>query len=69
MEDVSIFYGHSIYFKDIWYSLWYFGTFFPMLVNCTKKNPATLSGMSLKQCDQKCFWKSDQNVSSLIDLA
>jgi hypothetical protein len=43
MEDVSIFYGHLfglfyvhlIYFVVIWY-------IFPMLVNCTKKNLATL---------------------------
>jgi hypothetical protein len=27
---------------DIWYSLWKFGIFFPVLVFCTKKNLATL---------------------------
>jgi hypothetical protein len=25
MEDVGIFYGHLVYFMDIWYSLWTFG--------------------------------------------
>jgi hypothetical protein len=40
MEDVGIFYGHLVhfavfcytYFMDIWYSLWKFGIFFPVLV-------------------------------------
>jgi hypothetical protein len=27
---------------DIWYILWSFGLFFPVLVFCTKKNLATL---------------------------
>jgi hypothetical protein len=27
----------------IWYILWSFGIFFPVLVFCTEKNPATLS--------------------------
>jgi hypothetical protein len=50
MEDEGIFYGHLVhftyglllYFIDIWCSLWQFGTFFPVLVFCTKKNLATL---------------------------
>jgi hypothetical protein len=25
----GLFYGHLIYFMDIWYILWYFGIFFP----------------------------------------
>jgi hypothetical protein len=35
MEDVGIFYGHLVYFKNIWYIL-------PFLVSCSKKNLATL---------------------------
>jgi hypothetical protein len=48
MEDFGIFYGHGPFygllfcFMDIWYSLWKFGIFFPVLVFCTKKNLATL---------------------------
>jgi hypothetical protein len=50
MKDVGIFYGHLVhftyglllYFMDIWYSLWYFGIFFPVLMFCAKKNLATL---------------------------
>jgi hypothetical protein len=30
---------------DIWYILWLFDTFPTVLVNCTKKNLATLLGM------------------------
>jgi hypothetical protein len=36
------FYGHLVYFTTIWYILWPFGTLFPLLVCCTKKNLATL---------------------------
>jgi hypothetical protein len=49
MEDVGIFYGHSVYFMAIWYILWLFGIFYgylvyfsPVLVCCTEKNLATL---------------------------
>jgi hypothetical protein len=35
-------YGHLVYFVALWYILWLFGTFFPVLVSCTKKNLATL---------------------------
>jgi hypothetical protein len=34
----------------IWYLLWSFGTFFPVLVSCTKKNLASL----MRQC-AKCL--------------
>jgi hypothetical protein len=30
------------YFTAIWYICWLFGTFFPVLVYCTKKNLANL---------------------------
>jgi hypothetical protein len=33
MEDVSIFYVHLINFPDIWYILWPFGTFLPVVVH------------------------------------
>jgi hypothetical protein len=44
---------HLVYFVTIWYILWPFGIFspswyiFPVLVYCTKKNPATLNVMGL----------------------
>jgi hypothetical protein len=38
----KIFCGHLVYFVAIWYILWSFGVFFPVLVYCTKKNLATL---------------------------
>jgi hypothetical protein len=48
-ENVALFYGHLEYFVNIldffmtiWYILCSFGTFFPVLVSCTKKNLATL---------------------------
>jgi hypothetical protein len=40
--NLGKFYGLLLYFMDIWYSSWQFGIFFPVLVFCTKKNPATL---------------------------
>jgi hypothetical protein len=50
MEDVGMSYGHLVYFTtiwyilpiDIWYVLWYFGIFSPVLVCCIKINLATL---------------------------
>jgi hypothetical protein len=38
----GLFYGNLGYFMCIWYILYSFGTFFPVLVSCTKKNLATL---------------------------
>jgi hypothetical protein len=38
----GIFYDHLVHFVFIWYVLCSFGTFFPFLVSCTKKNLATL---------------------------
>jgi hypothetical protein len=35
---ISKFYGHFGCFMTIWYNLCSFGTFFPVLVSCTKKN-------------------------------
>jgi hypothetical protein len=42
LRPLQIFYGHLVYFVVIWYILWSFGIFFPVLVSCTKKNLATL---------------------------
>jgi hypothetical protein len=42
MEEVGLFYGLLVYFTDIWYSLWLFGIFYPVLVSITEKNLATL---------------------------
>jgi hypothetical protein len=48
-EDVSIFYdhwlnfyGHLVYFIHIWYILWTFGIYTPVLVCYTMKNLATM---------------------------
>jgi hypothetical protein len=41
----GIFYGHLAYFMAIWYILWNFGVFFPVLVCCVKKNLAALFEM------------------------
>jgi hypothetical protein len=38
----GVFSGYLVYFMPIWYILWSFGTFFHVLVCCTKKNLATL---------------------------
>jgi hypothetical protein len=46
MEDVGKFYGPLVYFVAIWYDLWLFGILFPVSVCCTKKNLATLVGMT-----------------------
>jgi hypothetical protein len=54
MEDVGISYVHLVNFPAIWHILWQFdicvyprfGTFFPVLVCCTKKNLATLPNHS-----------------------
>jgi hypothetical protein len=39
MED---FYAQFVYFTAIWYILWAFGAFFPVLVCCIKKVWQTL---------------------------
>jgi hypothetical protein len=52
MEDVGIFHGHLVDFPVTWHILWPFGTFFPVLVCCSKKNLATLivGGFSRQKC-------------------
>jgi hypothetical protein len=42
VQLVYIYYGHLVQFVDIWYILWLFGIFPPVLVCCTEKNLATL---------------------------
>jgi hypothetical protein len=53
MEDVGIFYGHLIYFTDIWNILWPFGIFYGHLVYFSpfwgKKNLATLDETRSKE--------------------
>jgi hypothetical protein len=34
--------GNLVYFMALWYILWSFGLFFPVLVYCNKRNLATL---------------------------
>jgi hypothetical protein len=50
-------YGHLVYFRAIWYAFWLFGIFFPVLVCCAKKNPATMA----KAC-------RDQTISSYTHM-
>jgi hypothetical protein len=44
-----MFYRHLGYFMTIWYILCSFGTYFLVLVSCTKTNLATLVGMRRKR--------------------
>jgi hypothetical protein len=52
MDNVGIFCDNMEYFTAIWYILWPYGNLvviwyiFPCLVNCVKKNLATLVGTS-----------------------
>jgi hypothetical protein len=48
----------------IWYNLCSFGTFFPVLVSCTKKNLATLE-CALRN-DFKCNWHSSDFSNFLL---
>jgi hypothetical protein len=50
-ENVDIFYGHLVYFtpilvqlKSLWYILWFFVEYFPVLVCCSKTNLTTKVG-------------------------
>jgi hypothetical protein len=50
LENIDIFYGHLECFMDIGDIgdiLFSFGTFFPVLVSCSKENLATLVGIAL----------------------
>jgi hypothetical protein len=42
LRPFGLFYDHFVYFAAIWDNLWLFGTFFPPLVCCIKKNLATM---------------------------
>jgi hypothetical protein len=59
-ENVDIFHGHLEYFRNIWDILlpfdtfFAFGTFFPVLVSCAKKNLATLVGAHNEGGDLGC---------------
>jgi hypothetical protein len=48
--NIQIIHGHLAYFMAIWYSLWSFGIFFPVLVYLDRKNLATLVVGSLQSC-------------------
>jgi hypothetical protein len=54
------------YFLAIWYILWFFGIYFPVLVRCVKKNLATLHGKAeclnyVGQCASKnCEFQSTE---------
>jgi hypothetical protein len=71
------FYGHLVYFTDIWYILWTSGifcgnlVFFPVLVNCTKKNLAILFPDSLKKPSSplsKCLSAFDSFKAILVQI-
>jgi hypothetical protein len=50
MYDVGLGnYGHLVFFMAIWYILWSFGTFFPILVFCFKENLATLKSNAVQR--------------------
>jgi hypothetical protein len=65
MDVVGIFYGNLVYFMAIWYILWSFGIFSPVLVCCTKEHLATLFWLqrlttenghpAMKQVLKKCL--------------
>jgi hypothetical protein len=59
MEDVDIFYGHLVYCLAIWYLSWLLGINFPVLVCCSNKNLATLTGTTSQ-------WRSILRCSSQI---
>jgi hypothetical protein len=60
IEDAGIFYGHEAYFGIFCgrlVHLWLFGTFFPVLVCCSKKNLAS-------RMESFTFRERDRNNSS-----
>jgi hypothetical protein len=74
VEHVGLFYGHLEYIKAVWYIVCPYGNlgavwfiwFSPVLVNCLKKNLATL-GVYLCTIRPNCFsqQKTANNYSSL----
>jgi hypothetical protein len=51
------------------YILCSFGTFFPVLVSCTKKNLATLSGIERMQCEKySATGRKNQSISLLLKI-
>jgi hypothetical protein len=71
---VGIFYGKLVYFTAIWYILWLFSIFSPVVVCCTKKNLATLADCRSRstcrtQCEQIWVDKFEQNKPSKILVA
>jgi hypothetical protein len=56
------FYGHLGYFMTIWYIVCSFGTVFPVLVSCTKKNLATLPRPALMERDLLHFPRIEKNT-------
>jgi hypothetical protein len=47
LRPFGLFFYHCKYFMAIWYILWSFGTFLPVLVCCTTKKLATLAWHAL----------------------
>jgi hypothetical protein len=75
MENVEnfmpfgIFYGHLGYCMTIWYVLCSSGTFFPILVSCTKKNLASLLEdirWKFRNTNVKYNWREREANSSKI---
>jgi hypothetical protein len=64
----GILYGHLGSFMTIWHILCSFGTFFPVLVLCTKKNLATLIKWPVPGRRQKFFWTRFLGTFPFIEM-
>jgi hypothetical protein len=69
LQTIGIFYDHLVHFVLIWYIS-------PVLVSCTKKNLATLLGISEQKsriktnANKKCFFDEASNwIHSLLGLS
>jgi hypothetical protein len=69
LRPFDIFCVHVVYFVVIWYILWSFGIFFPVLENCTKKKLATLVYERARRRERESFadffFSSDKNQGSI----
>jgi hypothetical protein len=50
------------YFRAIWYILWFFGIFFPILVFCTKENLATTEKSQFRFFLLRAFLHQGRNI-------
>jgi hypothetical protein len=66
MEDTGTFYGHLVHFPVIWYILWSFSIFFPVLDYCTKKNLATLLGSTQHENCGQLLRRPKMQMASIV---